>query len=134
LYKKRKFRPVSNLDPELGIQIRIQIRDLIPDLNPDSDPDLNPDPDSKLTAGRIRIGNRIRNFCCVSATLVADSHPDHFGKADPDPLECEILGLMRIRFKVKGGSLIHIRLKVRSRIRIKSKSGIRICISNDIIS
>jgi hypothetical protein len=41
---------------------RIQIRD--------SNPDSNPDPDSKLTAGRIRIRNQIRNFSFGSATLL----------------------------------------------------------------
>ncbi len=50
-------------------RIRIQIRDSNPDSNPDLDPDSNPDPDSKLTAGRIRIRNWIRNFCFGSATL-----------------------------------------------------------------
>jgi hypothetical protein len=49
--------------------IRIRIRDSNPDSNQDSDPDSNPDPDSKLTAGRIRIRPRIRNFCFGSATL-----------------------------------------------------------------
>jgi hypothetical protein len=70
----------------------------------------------------------------VQCSSVADSHPDHFGKADPDP--SEILGRIRIRFKVKGRSRIHIRLKVRFRIRIKSKSGIqiRICICSDILN
>ncbi len=42
---------------ESRIRIRIQIRDS--------------NPDSKLTAGRIRIRNRIRNFCFGSATLIS---------------------------------------------------------------
>ncbi len=48
---------------ESRIRPRIQIRDSNPDSNTDLDPDSNPDPNLKLTAGRILIRNRIRNFC-----------------------------------------------------------------------
>ena len=41
----------------------------VSDLDPDSNPDPKPDLDPKLTSGRIRIRNRIRNFCFGSATL-----------------------------------------------------------------
>jgi hypothetical protein len=36
----------------------------------DLDPDPKSDPDPNLTLGRIRIRNRIRNFCFGSATLL----------------------------------------------------------------
>ncbi len=60
---QKKNWPVSDLDPDLGFGPD-------PDSNPDSNPDPKPDPDPKLTSGRIRIRNWIRNFCFGSATLV----------------------------------------------------------------
>ena len=47
---------------ESRIRIRVRIWDPNPDSNPDLDPDSNPDPNPKLTSGRIRIRDRIRNF------------------------------------------------------------------------
>jgi hypothetical protein len=77
-FRTKKIWPVSDLDPdpgfgpgfESGIRIRIRIRDSNPDSNPD------PKPDPKLTSGRIRIRNRIRNFCFGSATLVWNVDPN----------------------------------------------------------
>jgi hypothetical protein len=50
--------------------IRIRIQDLDPDPNPGFQSGFESGSDSKLTAGRIRIRNRIRNFCFGSATLM----------------------------------------------------------------
>ncbi len=67
-FKLRLRKNVSTKRGSFGkFLIRIQIRN--PDLNPNSDPASNLDPDSKLTAGRIRIRIRIRNLSFGSATL-----------------------------------------------------------------
>ncbi len=49
--------------------IRIRIQDLDPDPNPGFESGFESGSDSKLTAGRIRIRYRIRNFCFGSATI-----------------------------------------------------------------
>ncbi len=84
---RKNFRTKKNLASlwsRSGSKIRIRIRirdsnpDSIPDSNPDSIPDSipdpKPDPDPKLTSGRIRIRNGIRNFCFESATLLFAVH------------------------------------------------------------
>ncbi len=58
----KNFRTKKRCLGQFLIWIRIQ------DSDTDSNPDSNPNP--KLTSGRIRIRNRIRNFCFGSATLL----------------------------------------------------------------
>jgi hypothetical protein len=68
-----KMRLRKNLSTQRGrfgqFLIRIRIQDSDPDPNPGFESGFESGSDSKLTAGRIRIRNQIRNFCFGSATL-----------------------------------------------------------------